>query len=123
MVFALCLELNWFLTNRLVNEVEKSRKLNRQTAAVFLDLEKAYDMLWREGTLAELQSLGVKGQMYNYILDFLSDRTFQVRVGDTISDRYTQETGTPQGAVLSPTIFNVLINKATKALQNANTLQ
>ena len=80
-------------------------------------------MLWREGTLAELQSLGVKGQMYNYILDFLSDRTFQVRVGDTISDRYTQETGTPQGAVLSPTIFNVLINKATKALQNANTLQ
>ena len=102
---------------RLVSEVEKSRKLNRQTAAVFLDLEKAYDMLWREGTLAELQSLGVKGQMYNYIMDFLSDRTFQVRVGDTISDRYTQETGTPQGAVLSPTIFNVLINKATKALK------
>lgn len=102
---------------RLVSEVDKSRKLNRQTAAVFLDLEKAYDMLWREGTLAELQSLGVKGQMYNYIMDFLTDRTFQVRVGDTISDKYIQETGTPQGAVLSPTIFNVLINKATKSLK------
>ena len=103
--------------SRLVAEVEKCRKLNRQTAAVFLDLEKAYDLLWREGTLTELKEIGVTGQIYNYILSFLQDRTFQVRVGGSLSMKYEQETGTPQGAVLSPTIFNILINKAMKVLE------
>ena len=103
---------------RLISEVEKCRKQNKQTAAVFLDLEKAYDMLWKEGTLTELKNLGVTGQTFNYILNFLKERTFQVRIGNKLSKVYQQETGTPQGAVLSPTIFNVLINKAFRPLQN-----
>ena len=102
---------------RLINEVEKCRKYNRQTAAVFIDLQKAYDTIWREGAISELHKAGVTGQMFNYVLDFLKNRTFQVRIENSLSDTHTQEIGVPQGSVLSPTIFNLIINKVTK-LQN-----
>ena len=97
---------------RLTNEVNKGRdRGNRPIAAIFIDMEKAFDTLWREGTLEELENKGITGNTYNYIKSYLSDRTFQVRVGDTLSDSRTQINGTPQGGVLSPTIFNILINK------------
>ena len=42
---------------------------------VFLDIEKAYDSLWKEGLLIKLYDLGVRGRMFNWISDFLRDRT------------------------------------------------
>ena len=102
---------------RLKDEVDRCRAGNRATVAVFLDLEKAYDMLWREGVLIEIRKIGVSGAMFNYIKDFLKDRTFQVRVGQTLSETYILENGTPQGAVISPTLFNILINPVKKALE------
>ena len=102
---------------RLVHEIELCRTQNKRTAAIFLDLEKAYDMLWRKGALHEIHKAGVTGQMFNYIKDFMENRTFQVKVGSKLSKTFTQENGTPQGAILSPTIFNILINKATKVMK------
>lgn len=39
--------------------------------AVFIDIEKAYDMLWREGLLITLHDAGVRGRIFNWIKDFL----------------------------------------------------
>ena len=98
---------------RLTNEVTKGRdRGNRPVAGIFIDMEKAFDTLWREGTLEELENIGISGNMYNYLKSYLSDRTFQVRVGNTLSGIRTLTNGTPQGGVISPTIFNILINKA-----------
>ena len=102
---------------RLVNEVQLGKQDKKRIAAVFLDLEKAYDMLWRKGALHEIHKAGISGQMFNYIQDFLKDRTFQVKVGNKLSSEYIQENGTPQGSVISPTIFNIMINKATKMIK------
>ena len=48
--------------------------------------------------------------MYGWIRDFLSDRTIQVRVGRELSDTFVLQNGTPQGSVLSPILFLVMIN-------------
>jgi len=48
-------------------------------AAVFLNIEKAYDTMWREGLLIKLGKLGINGKMYNYILDFLSPRSISLK--------------------------------------------
>ena len=45
-----------------------------------------------------------------FICDFLSDRYFKVRVGNTYSDPYSQEAGVPQGSILSVTLFSLKIN-------------
>lgn len=78
--------------------------------AVFLDIEKAYDTMWREGLLIKLDRMGIGGKMYNFILDFLSQRTFRVRVGSENSDEFTVESGIPQGSVISPILFNLMIH-------------
>ncbi len=70
--------------------------------AVFFDIEKAYDTLWREGLLIKLNKIGIGGRMYNWILDVLFEHSFQVRVGEEMSASYDILNGTPQGSVISP---------------------
>ncbi len=40
--------------------------------------------------------------MYNWILDFLFERSFQLRVGEEMSASYDILNGTPQRSVISP---------------------
>ena len=54
--------------------------------AVFFYLEKAYDTTWKHGIMKDLHKLGLKGRLPLFIQNFLSDRTFNVRIGNTISD-------------------------------------
>ncbi|VDI75617.1 Hypothetical predicted protein [Mytilus galloprovincialis] len=47
---------------------------NEFILAVFIDLEKAYDSVWREGLLTKLYDNGVKGNIWNWINNFLKER-------------------------------------------------
>ena len=55
--------------------------------AVFFDLEKAYDTTWCYGNLRNLSSYGFRGRLPLFLMNFLSERTFRVRVGSCLSDR------------------------------------
>ena len=64
----------------------RKAQVNKKTAvAVFFDVEKAYDMMWKEGLLIKLDIMGVGGRMYNWIKDFLFGRSIQVRVEKSLS--------------------------------------
>ena len=84
--------------------------------AVFFDLEKAYDTTWKHGIIRDLHELGLKGRLPNFIINFLSNRHFKVRVGSTLSDLQDQEEGVPQGSILSVTLFSIKINNIVKNL-------
>jgi len=84
------------------------RKVNREVlVGVIFDIEKAYDMLWKEGLLIKIKCMGIGGKMYNWIMDFLQERTIQVRVGVENSKTYKIDNGTPQGSVCSPVFFAI----------------
>ncbi|XP_016409773.1 RNA-directed DNA polymerase from mobile element jockey-like isoform X2 [Sinocyclocheilus rhinocerous] len=91
-------------------EIRKAQINKEVLVGVFFDVEKAYDMLWKEGLLMKLESLRIDGKMYNWILSFLFGRTIQVRVGTAFSQILPIENGTPQGSVSSPILFNLMIN-------------
>ena len=95
---------------RLQDAVHKAINTGKHTLAVFLDFSKAFDMVWKEGLLSKLRQLGVGGNMHRFIDDFLSDRKIRVVVGGQMSGSYSMENGTPQGSVISPTLFNIMIN-------------
>ncbi|MGL4485007.1 MAG: reverse transcriptase domain-containing protein, partial [Anaerovoracaceae bacterium] len=78
--------------------------------SVFLDIEKAYDTVWKEGLIIKLYDAGVRGRMLNWINAFLKERTIQVKVDGSLSSKENVENGTPQGSVISPVLFNVMIN-------------
>ena len=86
--------------------------------SVFFDLEKAYDTTWKYGIIRDLHEIGLRGRMPKFITNFLSDRTFKVRIGSTSSDTCKQEEGVPQGSILSTTLFNIKINNLAKQLSN-----
>ena len=81
--------------------------------AVFFDLEKAYDTIWRYRILKDRHNFGLKGRLPNFIKSFLEDRTIQVRVGSTL---YDQEQDVSQGAILSTTLFTVKLNDIINCL-------
>lgn len=58
----------------LESEIRKAQSNKEMVIAVFFDVEKAYDMLWKEGLLIKLANLGMKGKMYNCVLSFMFDR-------------------------------------------------
>ena len=95
---------------RLSDDIIKSLANKSCVLGVFLDFEKAYDMVWRKGVLYKLNQLGLDGNIFNWINAFLQDRSIQVRIGTTLSDNFTVENGLPQGSVLSPILFLIAIN-------------
>ena len=40
--------------------------------AVFFDLEKAYDTIWKYGIMNDLHDIGLKGRLPNFVQNFLS---------------------------------------------------
>ena len=89
---------------------------NEHLAAIFFDLEKAYDITWKHGIMRDLRDLGLKGRLSHFTSGFLSDRKFKVHIGSTLSDMKNQEEGVFQGSVLSVTLFSIKINNITKCL-------
>ena len=86
--------------------------------AVFFYLEKAYDTTRKHGIMKDLHKLGLKGRLPLFIQNFLSDRTFNVPIGNTLSDIFKQEQGVPQGSILSPTLFGIKINDIVKCVKD-----
>ena len=65
---------------RLVQNIQDGFQDGTSTTAVFVDFQQAYDRVWGKGLLLKMQRLGIKGKMYSWIKDFLSERTIQTKV-------------------------------------------
>ena len=45
-----------------------------EVKSVFLDISKTFDKVWHEGLLYKLKSMGISGELYNLLENYLSDR-------------------------------------------------
>lgn len=89
---------------------------NEHLLAVALDLEKAYDMVWRERIIQIALQNGINGHMLTFIANFLQERRVQVKVNGFLSKQVTLQNGVPQGSVLSVTLFLMAINEVTQQI-------
>jgi hypothetical protein len=87
---------------------------NEYLVAVFLDIEKAYDTVWIHGLLLKLHHLGLRGNLPVFISNFLQNRKIRVQIGNLQSEIFDMEFGVPQGSVLSPCLFSLMINDVFK---------
>ncbi|XP_025416794.1 uncharacterized protein LOC112688000 [Sipha flava] len=84
---------------------------NKQTMIIIsLDLQKAYDTVWRHRVLNILRNWYINGQMLQFITSFLKERSFQVRINEHMSDKFDLKNGVPQGSPLSILLFQAAIN-------------
>lgn len=102
----------------LEHEVRRAQINKESVVVVFFDIEKAYDTMWREGLLIKLRKIEINGRMFNWVKDFLMGRQIQVRIGKIFSEKFPVEYGTPQGSIVSPLLFSLMINDVFNGIKD-----
>ena len=100
----------------LEHQIRKGFAEKNPTVAIFFDITKAYDTTWRFRILKILYDSGMRGSLPLFLVAFLSNRTFQVKIGGHLSRSVPLLIGVPQGSVLSGTLFLLAINDISKCL-------
>lgn len=91
----------------LTSNIQSANIVGLSSAAVFLDIKKAFDSVWHRGILYKLYQLQCPTYLIWIVKFFLEDRENIVRVNGTCSAPFSYEQGTPQGSPLSPLLYNV----------------
>ena len=106
---------------KLSSNIKKSMSKGKPVMSVFFDIRKAYDSVWIAKVLHKLSLSGIDGCMFHAIKSLISNRNFSVKIGSSKSQQYDLDMGVPQGSVISPIIFNLMLSDINKiSLKNCN---
>ena len=81
---------------------------------VYLDFSKAFDKVDHSIVLRKIKKLGIDGKLLQWLKSFLTERKQSVLVNGVTSESQHVISGVPQGSVLGPLIFLVLIGDIDK---------
>ena len=101
-----------FITRTLqAKYLEKKRKLHH----VFIDLEKAFDRIPRKAIAWALRRQGVPERLIRLVMMLYNGSKSRIRVAGGLSDVFEIGVGVHQGSVLSPLLFIIIMEEATKS--------
>ena len=73
-------------------------------------ISRAFDTVWHPALLTNLSSYGIQGHLHSWLADFLSCCSQCVALKGVLSSPIPVQAGVPQGSVLGPVLFLVVIN-------------
>ena len=105
------------LTERWREAVE--RKLF--VGILFVDFTKAFDTVSHNILLQKLNDLGIRGDIWLWLKNYLTERRQFVRINGCDCDTHIITHGVPQGSVLGPKLFSLFTKDLPKSLHSAET--
>ncbi|XP_053403102.1 uncharacterized protein LOC128558242 [Mercenaria mercenaria] len=103
-----------FVLQSLINM--KINKRDKMYAA-FIDYQKAYDKIYRNGLWYKLIKEGINGKILNVMRAMYTEVKSCIKHFNTLSDFFSCEMGLFQGEITSPILFSLFINDLEIALQ------
>jgi hypothetical protein len=83
---------------------------SKVTAAIFLDLKKAFDTVSHNILISKLSKYGINGSALKWFISYLSNRSQIVSINSSYSDPQHINIGVPQGSILGPLLFIIYVN-------------
>ena len=95
---------------QLENIIRRCLESKEVCVVVYVDLSAAFDKVWHKGLITKLIDKGIRGRLILWLNNYLSNRRVKVRIDGHYSEEISLEAGTPQGGVLSPLLFNLMLS-------------
>ena len=101
-----------FITRQLQ---EKYGLKKRELFHIFVDLEKAFDKVPRPAIEWALRRQLVPERLVRLVMGLYANSTSKVKFAGELSETFPIEVGVHQGSALSPLLFNLVMEEATKS--------
>ena len=95
---------------KLVDHVSKEMESGKIPCALYIDLSKAFDTLSFDIIIGKLRHYGVADVELRLLISYLTNRKQYVVYNNHESDITEIKAGVPQGSILGPLFFSILIN-------------
>ncbi|GFW65432.1 RNA-directed DNA polymerase from mobile element jockey [Trichonephila clavipes] len=99
---------------RVVEYIKDGIDRHQYTAAVLLDIQKAFDRVWHTGLLFKLIMYKIPPPLILLLKSYIGDRSFTVKINRTFSQVRPAKAGVAQGSILGPVLFNLYVNDILK---------
>ena len=88
----------------------------KAAVTLYFDLEKAFDKVSKHAVINSVRRKGFPPKFTRWLHNYLSNRRAAAQVHGVRSDYYDFNNGVPQGTVLSPLLFNCVMDDVSRAI-------
>lgn len=104
------------------NDVILNLREQKCTVAISLDIEKAFDKAFHKGIIYKLIQIGFNPFIIKILSSYFENRKFFVNINNTHSNVSLINSGVPQGAILAPLLYNILIYDIPHIFNGSNSI-
>ena len=107
---------NGVLVTLFVKNVWKNVTNNGKVVGVMLiDYSKAFDSIDHQKLKQKLKAIGISGELYHLLENYLEDRPQFTEINGVASDLRKVKYGVLQGSLLGPKMFSIYMNDTSES--------